>query len=279
MSHFLQLFAENSTKTAKHDSLLEKLLVLAKSMIFRAFSRNEPLFATFCSIVDQNAETRKFARKVASFGQIDDFSCLFTKSATFCWLVDQNAETRKFAGRVVSFCQIAYFSCFFAKWAPFLQLFAEKWTKTPKHGSFLGKIQVLAKSMTFRAFSRNDPFLAKKLTKTPKHGSLLQKLQVLAKSMIFRAFSRNEPFFDTFCWKVDQNAETWQFARKVASFGKIDDFSSFFTKWASVCNFLVKSLEERGNMVVCSESVKFWPNRWVFVPFHEMSHFLSLFAQ
>ena len=34
MRHFLQLFAEKLTKTPKHDSLLEKLQVLAKSMIF-----------------------------------------------------------------------------------------------------------------------------------------------------------------------------------------------------------------------------------------------------
>ena len=50
---------------------------------------------------------------------------------------------------------------------------------------------------------------AEKLTKTPKHGSFLEKLQVLAKWTIFRSFSRNELPFATFCWKVDQNAETW----------------------------------------------------------------------
>ena len=41
----LQLFAEKLTKTLQHGSLLEKSLVLAKSLIFRAFSRDEPLFA------------------------------------------------------------------------------------------------------------------------------------------------------------------------------------------------------------------------------------------
>ena len=46
-SDFLQHFAEKLTKMPKHGSLLEKLQVLAKSMIFRPFSRNEPLFATF----------------------------------------------------------------------------------------------------------------------------------------------------------------------------------------------------------------------------------------
>ena len=57
MSHFLQLLAEKLMKTPKSSSLLERLLVLAKSMIFHAFSRNEPLFATFGRKVDEYAET------------------------------------------------------------------------------------------------------------------------------------------------------------------------------------------------------------------------------
>ena len=57
MSNFLQLFLEKLVKTSKRDSLLEKLSVLAKSTIFQAFSRNEPLFATFFQKVDQNVET------------------------------------------------------------------------------------------------------------------------------------------------------------------------------------------------------------------------------
>ena len=48
MKQFLQLFAEKFVKTPKHGSFLEKLQVLAKSMIFRVFPRNEALFATFC---------------------------------------------------------------------------------------------------------------------------------------------------------------------------------------------------------------------------------------
>ena len=56
MRHFLELFAEKFTKTPKHDSLLEKLQDLAKSMIFRCFSRNEPPVGSVCSKVDQNAE-------------------------------------------------------------------------------------------------------------------------------------------------------------------------------------------------------------------------------
>ena len=47
MRHFLHFFAEKFMKTEKHASLFEKLSVLAKSMIFHAFSRNQALFATF----------------------------------------------------------------------------------------------------------------------------------------------------------------------------------------------------------------------------------------
>ena len=57
MSHFLQLFAEKLTKMPKHGSFIEELQVLAKSMIFRAFSRNDPFSATFSWKNDQNAET------------------------------------------------------------------------------------------------------------------------------------------------------------------------------------------------------------------------------
>ena len=41
----MRLFAEKLTKTLKHGSFIEKLQALSKSMIFRAFCRNEPLFA------------------------------------------------------------------------------------------------------------------------------------------------------------------------------------------------------------------------------------------
>ena len=55
MSNFLTVVAEKFLKTQNHDSLCQKLLDLAKLMIFRAFSRNEQLFATFDRKVAQNA--------------------------------------------------------------------------------------------------------------------------------------------------------------------------------------------------------------------------------
>ena len=57
MSNFLQVLAEKFTKTPKHASLLEKLLVFAKSMIFHGFSRHENLSSTFGRKLDENAET------------------------------------------------------------------------------------------------------------------------------------------------------------------------------------------------------------------------------
>ena len=79
MRHFLQLLAEKLIKMPKFSCLLEKLLGLTKSIIFHAFLRNERLFATFGRKVDENAEKCQLARKVATFGKVDDFSCFFTK--------------------------------------------------------------------------------------------------------------------------------------------------------------------------------------------------------
>ena len=44
----MQLLSEKFMKMPRHGSLLKKLKVLAKSMVFRVFSPNEALFATFC---------------------------------------------------------------------------------------------------------------------------------------------------------------------------------------------------------------------------------------
>ena len=47
MSHFLQLFSEKLIETLKGNTLLEEIPVLAKSMVFRGFSRNEPISQLF----------------------------------------------------------------------------------------------------------------------------------------------------------------------------------------------------------------------------------------
>ena len=76
MSSFLQLFAAMFIQMPKHGSLFERLQVLAKSMIFRAFSQNEARFAE--KFIEMQRHGSLF-QKLQSFDQIDDFSCFFTK--------------------------------------------------------------------------------------------------------------------------------------------------------------------------------------------------------
>ena len=57
MSDFLELVGQKLMKMPKHASLPQKVLLLAKSMIFHPFSRNERLFLTLDRKVDENAET------------------------------------------------------------------------------------------------------------------------------------------------------------------------------------------------------------------------------
>ena len=66
---------------------------------------------------------------------------------------------------------------------------------------------------------------------------------------------------------------------KLHSVGQIDDFSCFFKKWGTFCTSLLKSWWKCEDMVLCSKSCKFWPNRSFFVIFHEMRHFLQLFPE
>ena len=63
LRRFLQLLDEKFMKMPRHGSLLEKLKFFAKSMVSRAFSRNEALLATFSRKVDRNAKTLYFVRK------------------------------------------------------------------------------------------------------------------------------------------------------------------------------------------------------------------------
>ena len=116
MRHFLRLFSEKFIKTEKHASLFEKLSVLAKSMIFYAFSGNEALFASFCWKLDQNAKTCQFFEKCQILPKLMSFhgssrnEALF---ATFLWKVHQNRKTFQFVRKVECFDQIDDFSCFF----------------------------------------------------------------------------------------------------------------------------------------------------------------------
>ena len=63
---------------------------------------------------------------------------------------------------------------------------------------------------------------------------------------------------------VMMNPITWQtylFTERTSSkedirFGRIDDFSWFFTKWGAWCNFWLKSCWKRRNTIVCAYSLQ-----------------------
>ena len=56
-----------------------------------------------------------------------------------------------------------------------------------------------------------------------------EKLQVLAQSMIFRAFHEMRHFLQLFAEKFIETPRHGTLFEKLASFGKIDDLSCFFT--------------------------------------------------
>ena len=191
MRQFFMNFFLKFIKTEKQASLVEKLSVLAKPMIFHAFSGNEALFAFFCWKVDRKRQTCQFVRQVASSGQINYFSWLFTKWGTFCKFLLKTWSRRRnmlVCSKNVTFWPNWWFFMVFREMRHFLRLFDEKFIKTQKHAS------------------------------------LFEKLQVLTNCMIFRGFSRNEALFQTFCLEVHENNETCQCVWKVASFGQLDDF-------------------------------------------------------
>ena len=325
MRHSLQLLARNFVKTAKHGGFFQKCLFLAKRTSCPVFSRNEALFATLGGKVCQNPETRCFLRKVARFGQIDYFSCFFTKWGSFCHYCLKSSAKRwntVVSSKTWTFLPNRRFSVFFHEMRNFLPLLAEMFGKTPKHGGFFEKCPALAKSTIFRVFPQNLRHFANISWKGRQNNEtlwLLRKvwsfgqiddfscfflkwgtfcdfcvkssskrrntmvssinLQLLPKWTISLLFPRNEALFATFGWKVRQNAETRWFLRKSFKFCEIDDFSRFFAKWGTLCNFWPKSSSKRPNTVVSSKTWKFWPNRRFSVFFHEMRNFLPLFAE
>ena len=128
-------------------------------------------------------------------------------------------------------------------------------------------------------------------------------------------YLRNGALFALFCWKGDPNDETWWFARKsstvwpnrrffnlfckmrlllhffaekltqtpthggllekVASFGKIDDFSCFSAKWGTFCKFLLKSSPKHRNVVLFSRGFYSLAKSTIF---HGFSRNEALFA-
>ena len=145
-------------------------IVLAKSMSFRAFSWNDALF-----FLKSSSKCKKwcFVRKVASFCQVDDFSCFFTK------------------------------------WGNFRNFLLKSSRKRQKMVVFSKSCKVFAQWMTSRSFHEMRYFVLNKSSKRQDRVVCSKNFQVLEKSMIFRAFSRHEQLFATFCCNVHRNAKTW----------------------------------------------------------------------
>ena len=226
MRHFLQLLAEKFVKTPKHVGFFEKFLVLAKSTIFRVFSRNEAPFAFFGWKVRQNAETWWFLPKLGSFGQIDDFPCFFTKWGTFCnfWLKSsakrQNAVV---SSKVSSLGQIDHFSCFSAKFATFCDYLLKRSSKRRN-------TVVASKSLMFWPYRRFIVFpremrhfwqlLAEKFVKTPKHNSFFEMLEVFAESIIFVFFREMRHFLQLLPEKFVKTPKRGGFFQNLQVFAK-----------------------------------------------------------
>ena len=94
--HFFNFFPEKFIEMPKHGSLFEKLQVLAKSMIFRAFSRNGTFGNFFlensskCKNIEVCSKSCKDLAKLMIFRAFSRHEQLF---ATFCCNVHRNVKT------------------------------------------------------------------------------------------------------------------------------------------------------------------------------------------
>ena len=182
--------------------------------------------------------------KLQSFGQIDDFSCFFTKRGTFCFLFPEKfIEMPKHGSlfeKLQSFGQIDDFSCF---------LHEQSCNAKRQNMVVFRKSCNLRKSMIFGAFSRNEALFATFCLKVHSSQSFGQKFFVLFHMRHFLLF-------------VDRNPKKLQVLAKSMIFRF---FEVLFHEMSS---------PKRQNMVVCWKSCEFSPNRRFFVLFHEMRHFL-----
>ena len=157
--------------------------------------------------------------KLQRVGHIDDFSCFFTNWSTFCNLLLKSSS--KHQNMVVcykkchSFGQIDEFSCFSTEWGNFFNSLLKSSGKCQERVVF-SKSRKFWPNRWFLMLSHEMRHLLQlfpeKFIEMQRHGSLFEKLQ---------------------------------------SFGQIDDFSCFFTNWATFCKLLLKSSPKHQNMVVC----------------------------
>ena len=224
--------------------------------------------------------------KVASFVEIDDFSCFFTKWGTVCiFFLKTSSKCQNMVVCSKSCKALAKSMIFRALWRneALFATFCWKLYRNAKHGSFLGKLQVDKIDDFSCFFTRRRTFcnfFLESSSKRKKHCSLFQKLESFGQINDFSCcFTKWGTFCNFFPKSWSKCKDMVVCSKKLHSFGQIDDFSCFSTEWGAFCNFLLKSSWKCQDMVVCSKSWKFWPNRWFFVLFHEMRHFLQLFPE
>ena len=258
MRHFLQLLAEKFMKMPRHGSLLEKLKVLAKSMVFRVFSRNEALFATFSWKVDRNAMTWWFVRKVAMFWPNRWFIVLFHEMRHFLQLFPEKLIEMQRHGilfqKLLCFGQIDGLSCFFTKSASFCNFFLKSSSKCKVMVVCSKKLHSFGQIDYFSCFSMEwDTFCNFLLKSSWK----CQDMVVCSKSWkswqnrcFIVLFHEMRHFLQLFPEKLIEMQWHGSLFEKLHSFCQIDEFSCFSTKCDSFCNFSLKSSSKRQKMVV-----------------------------
>ena len=186
-------------------------IVFAKSMISRAFSPNEALFATFCWKVHESAKKNMIVCSKSCWkvlGQIkvlDDFSCCFTNWATFWPLLLKSSS--KHQNMVVCSKQPSIW---------------------PKLSNFSNKVPYLCVSMNFsRKSCKKVPHFVKKDEKS----SIWQNLATFRTNYDVFAYRW------TFQEKVAKSASFREKARKIVDLAKTRNFSNKLPCFGVSMNF------------------------------------------
>ena len=265
MSHFLQLFAEKFTKTPRHGSFLEKLQVLAKSMIFRAFSRNEPLFATFSWKVDQNAETWLFPRKVASFGQMDDFSA-------------ESESFREKARKIIDLAKTTTSRANYHAWA-FWWTFQQK---VANSGSFLEKERKIIDLAKTCNFSRKQPCFGVLVNFSAKSSSFRENARRIIDFAKSCNFSRKLPCFGILVNFSGKSCKKWLISSRSTENHRFPQNLQLFdqtTMFRRFGHFFRKKLQKRAHFVKKHEKSSIWPKLATLRGNYHVSAFSSTFQQ
>ena len=153
MRHFLQLLAEKFMKMQSHGSFLEKLQSFEQIDDFVYFFTNLATFWNlFLKSSSKHQNMVVCSKKLHSFGQCLSFRAFSRNEAgfaTFCHKVHRNMVPFP---KSCNFWRSRLFLVPFHEMRHFLQLLSEKFMKMRRQRSLLEKLPVLAKSMVFRFF-------------------------------------------------------------------------------------------------------------------------------